>query len=90
MFLNDFPQMLSNIEAAFKANDPKELRMTAHALKGMVGNFQAKTTAQAALALEEMGRTQDFSGAQKAFEKLSSEMQDLKLTLIAIAKEENR
>ena len=89
MFLNDFPQMLSNIGAAVKANDAKELRMTAHAMKGMVGNFQAKTTALAALALEEMGRNQDFNGAEKAFEKLSGEMEDLKQTLIAIAKEEN-
>jgi len=76
-------------EAAAKANNAKELRMAAHALKGMVGNFQAKTTAQAALALEEMGRNQDFSGAEKAFEKLTGEMKDLKQTLIAIAKEEN-
>ncbi|MDF1592148.1 MAG: response regulator [Desulfobacterales bacterium] len=89
MFLNDFPQMLSNIGAAVKANDAKELRMTAHALKGMVGNFQAKTTALAALALEEMGRNQDFKGVEEAFEKLSGEMEDLKQTLITIAKEEN-
>jgi two-component system sensor histidine kinase/response regulator len=89
MFLSDFPGMLSNIEAAVKANDAKELQMTAHALKGMVGNFQAKTTAQAALALEEMGRNQDFSGAEKAFEKLTGEMKDLMQTLIVIAKEED-
>jgi CheY-like chemotaxis protein/HPt (histidine-containing phosphotransfer) domain-containing protein len=89
MFLNDFPKMLSHIEAAVKANDPKELRMTSHALKGMVGNFQADTTAQTALALEEMGRNKDFNGVEKAFEKLTGEMEDLKQTLIAIAKEEN-
>jgi len=90
MFLNDFPRMLSNIEAAIKANDAKELRITAHAMKGMVGNFQAKTTAQAASDLEEMGRIQDFNGVEKAFEKLTVEMENLKQTLIAIAKEETR
>jgi len=89
MFLNDFPEMLSHIEAAVKVKDAKELRMTAHALKGMVGNFQAKTTAQAALALEEMGRNQDFNGVEKAFEKVRDEVEALKQTLMAIAKEEN-
>ncbi|MEW6673277.1 MAG: response regulator [Thermodesulfobacteriota bacterium] len=89
MFLNDYPSMVSSIEAAVKANDAKELRMTAHALKGMVGNFQAKTTAQAALKLEEMGRNQDFNGVENALEKLIAEMKDLKETLIAITKEEN-
>ena len=88
MFLSDYPKMLSNIEAAVKANDAKELRMTAHAMKGMVGNFQAKTTARAAQALEEMGRTQNFNGVKKAFEKLTGEMESLKQALIAIAKEE--
>jgi len=89
MFLNDFPKMLANIEASVKANDAKELRMSAHAIKGMVGNFQAKTTAQAALALEEMGRNQDFNGVEKAFENLTGEMENLKQALIAITKEEN-
>jgi CheY-like chemotaxis protein/HPt (histidine-containing phosphotransfer) domain-containing protein len=88
MFLNDFPKMLADIEAAVQAHDAKDLRMTAHAMKGMVGNFQAKTTAQAALALEEMGKSQDFNGVEKAFEKLAGEMENLKQALIAITKEE--
>jgi CheY-like chemotaxis protein/HPt (histidine-containing phosphotransfer) domain-containing protein len=88
MFVNDFPGMMSDIEDAYKSVDAQQLRMKAHALKGMVGNFQAKSAAQAALVLEEMGRDQNFTGADKAYEKLVAEIDKLKKTLTALTKEE--
>ncbi|MBN1662410.1 MAG: response regulator, partial [Deltaproteobacteria bacterium] len=89
IFLSDFPQMVSRIETAVHSNDAHELHLAAHSLKGMVGNFQAQGPARAALALEEMGRNRKLDGAEKALQKLTDEMTNLKQTLTAIAEEEN-
>ncbi len=87
MFLSDFPKMLQNIETAVQTGNAKDLHMAAHALKGMVGNFQAKTAMQAAFVLEQMGRKQDFNGAEKALENLAAEMRTLKHTLTVMVEE---
>jgi len=74
MLLEDAPPMIEEIREALETGDADRLKRTAHALKGMVGNFQAKTVAQAALALETMGRQGELTDAEEAYETLVGEM----------------
>lgn len=88
MFVDDYPAMMENIQAAISSKDATGLRQTAHALKGMVGNFQAKSTAQAAFTLEERGKQNDFDRIDDDMAVLKNKMTDLEQALTALAKEE--
>ena len=88
MLLEDYPPMLSEIRQALTNEDAAGLRRTAHALKGMVGNFQAKAAAAAALALEDMGRRGALSGGETAVDKLEKEMERFKNGIVAMIEKE--
>ena len=88
MLLEDYPPMLEKIRKALQSGDAADLRRTAHALKGMVGNFQAKTAAQAAFKLEEMGRQKELSDAEQAYDALVNEMDRFKQSICKMLEEE--
>ncbi|MFC1798545.1 response regulator [Thermodesulfobacteriota bacterium] len=88
MFISDYPAMMENIQNAVAAKDATGLRQTAHALKGMVGNFQAKVAAQAAFVLEEKGKQDDFTDIDNAYAELKEEMSKLDQALTTMAKED--
>jgi HPt (histidine-containing phosphotransfer) domain-containing protein len=85
MLVSDYPPMLEALQESLKAKDAGSLRRTAHALKGMVGNFQGTDAAQAAFVLEEMGRHGEFDGAGSACERLVIELAKLEKTLLDLA-----
>lgn len=87
MFISDFPPMMTEIHAAINSKDVKKLRQTAHALKGMVGNFQAREAARKALVLEDMGLQENLNDADKAFESLRKEMSNLEKSLTELVRE---
>ncbi|MEA3279338.1 MAG: response regulator, partial [Thermodesulfobacteriota bacterium] len=87
MFVSDYPPMIETINKALKAEDTNTVGQTAHALKGMVGNFQAKTTAKTALKLEELGRNNRLKGMNQAYEALAGELAGLEKTLLELIKE---
>jgi len=78
---SEYPNMLAELKNAFETGDSAKLRRTAHAIKGMVGNFQAVSAAQAALVLEEMGRNDKLDGVESAYENLANEMTRLEKML---------
>jgi HPt (histidine-containing phosphotransfer) domain-containing protein len=82
MFVADYRPMMSAIQEALKTKDAENLRRTAHALKGIVGNFQAKAAGRTAFNLEEMGRRKEFSGVDQEYGKLTEELADLEKTLL--------
>ena len=88
MFASDYPAMLEAIESAIKIGDADQLKRTAHALKGMVGNFQAKAAAAAALKLEEMGRSGAIGNAAPVFDELTDAIKHLDKTLAGMAQRE--
>ena len=88
MFLSDYPNMLEEIETTIKAQDAPALERSAHALKGMLGNFRADHAAAMALRLEEMGRTQQLDNAEQLCGELSSALNQLELAFRRLAKEE--
>ncbi len=71
IFLEDCPNLLSEINQALQATDPDALTRAAHSLKGAVANFGAHQAAEAALRVEMAGRQGDLGAAQEAFADLS-------------------
>jgi HPt (histidine-containing phosphotransfer) domain-containing protein len=81
MFREDTPALLSQIENAVMRRDGQALATAAHTLKGMVGNFCARATFDAALRLETMGQNGDLAGAAEAFTTLKEKTQRLETQL---------
>ncbi|MEE4358173.1 MAG: response regulator [Desulfococcaceae bacterium] len=81
MFLEEYPRMLEEMRCFIDEKDGSGLRRTAHAVKGMMGNFQAVSAARTAYILEEMGKNEDFSNADSTFEKLRAEVADFGMFL---------
>jgi two-component system, sensor histidine kinase and response regulator len=90
MFREDYPEMLSAIRETIRSGDAPGLRRSAHALKGMVGNFGAKAIARTAFVLEEMGRRAELSEGELAFQQLAEEVAGLERALAAIIEESDR
>ena len=87
MFVADYRPMMTAIQKALKTKDADTLKRTAHALKGMVGNFQGSVGARAAFNLEEMGRQGDFAGADQEYDRLTDELAELEKTLLNLVDE---
>jgi len=88
MFIQDYPPMMSDIATALQAQDAPTLMRSGHALKGMLGNFQATSGMQLAYRLEEMGRQAVFDEADATYQKLSDELTKLTSVFKKIVKEE--
>jgi HPt (histidine-containing phosphotransfer) domain-containing protein len=64
MFLEDYPRSVEEIETAVRAQDPAQLRRSAHFLVGTLSNFSAREAQAAAHALELRGNTADLADAE--------------------------
>ncbi len=81
VFSQNADQMMAAINDAITAHDAKALHRSAHTFKGAVGNLAAKKGYDAALRLEQMGRNNDMTGAQEAFEQLQQILNLLRSSL---------
>ena len=81
LFLEECPKTMAGIHAAIVERDAYRLNRSAHALKGSVANFGARTAFEAALKLEIMGRNGNLALAGEAFAGLTEEMARLKEAL---------
>ena len=88
MFIHDYPQMMTDIANALKAKDSSTLMRSGHALKGMLGNFQATTGVELAYRLEELGRQEVFDGGDQTYELLAAELTKLAGAFKKIVEEE--
>ena len=86
MFVSDYPPMLEALQEAITSQDADTLRRNAHALKGMVGNFQGLDAAKAAAELEEMGRQKELDGADQAYAILIKKIDNLEKILMDLVK----
>jgi len=77
IFLADYPKQLAEIKTAIQVADAERLRRAAHALKGSVGNFAAKSAFATASKLETLGKAGNLDGAQGAYAALEGEMSQL-------------
>jgi len=87
LFLEDYPPLVAKIKEALQQGDSQLLEKTAHTLKGSVGNFGAESAVQAALNLENMGRTGDTTEAPQQLVNLERELMRLHEALVGFAKE---
>jgi HPt (histidine-containing phosphotransfer) domain-containing protein len=76
---------LKEIEKAVQEQNAALLAESAHALKGIVGNFETDETFQTALTLEQMGRKEQLDGSVELFNKLQDMVSDLKESLAELA-----
>jgi two-component system sensor histidine kinase/response regulator len=87
MFIADYPEMLKNIQHAIQAEDAPALQRTAHALKGMLGNFQVETAAKKAYNLEKMGGEGNLEQAADIYAQLSAELDSLERMFLDMSRE---
>jgi CheY-like chemotaxis protein len=81
LFLDGIPGMRERIHAAIEEKDAFRLNDAAHELKGAAGHFAASRTVEAARRLESMGRDNDLTHAQDAFQILEAELDRLQSAL---------
>lgn len=81
IFLEEYPTMMLEIQEAVAAKNAQQLKSAAHALKGSVSNFCAKGAVDASRRLEQKGAVADFSNAEKDFQILVQEMENVKTAL---------
>jgi PAS domain S-box-containing protein len=84
LFLAEAPELLQTVRQSIECRDTALLERSAHALKGSVGNFGAKSAHEIALKLETMGRAGDLSGAQEMLGELEVKISRLKSALAAL------
>ena len=87
MFIADYPKMLKNIHDAIQAKDAPALQRTAHALKGMLGNFQVETATQKAYNLEKIGGEENLEQAADIYTQLSTELDSLERMFLDLSGE---
>ena len=78
IFLNTMDDALGRLRAAVDEKDASSLNQWAHKFKGSLEHLAAGRAAGLAGRLEHMGRTNDLSHAEAAFETLSEECEKVK------------
>ncbi|MEW6139316.1 MAG: PAS domain S-box protein [Thermodesulfobacteriota bacterium] len=84
LFMDDSKRLLDRISEAVTKKDADELERAAHALKGSVLNFEARTVADIALNLETMGRNRDLTRAESEVAELEKQIRALRAELKGI------
>ena len=87
MFIEDYPGMLKSIHDAVQAGDAPALQRTAHALKGMLGNFQVESVTKKAYNLEKMGAEGNLEQAADIYAQLSTELDGLEKMFVDLSRE---
>ncbi|MBX3414331.1 MAG: response regulator [Pirellulales bacterium] len=77
LFLDDAPRLIGELREAIDGADASSVRRVAHTIKNSVGYFGLKSTFERALELENMGRAAELAGADRAWQRLRSEVERL-------------
>ncbi|MEJ2170897.1 MAG: response regulator [Desulfobacterales bacterium] len=87
IFLNDSPQLLSNLRDSLNSNDADTFKRTAHSLKGMLRNFQAESAAETAFELEQIGERGKLDGAGQIVDSLAGQLEEVSRKLKQLVKQ---
>ncbi len=90
LFLNEIPELLTDLRKAVKAGDANAIERAAHKLKGSVGNFAARPSFEAALKLEVLGKDGRLSEAEPAYAELEREINRLQSAMAELSFKEAR
>jgi len=88
LFRAEAPELLAAIRASMARGDGHALQRAAHSLKGTVRSFGAQAAGDAALRLEEMGRSGDLTQAALACAELEKEVANLEQALAVFRQEQ--
>jgi CheY-like chemotaxis protein/HPt (histidine-containing phosphotransfer) domain-containing protein/anti-sigma regulatory factor (Ser/Thr protein kinase) len=75
IFLKDGPDTFKSISAAIQANDPEDIRLYAHRLKGSSASIGAKTLSERAYRLECAARDESLADADAMLADIQSELE---------------
>lgn len=78
IFIETYPEQIEQIKKTIDNSNAKELRETAHALKGSVGSFGKNSTYELAYQLETLGQRGDMKDSREVFSQLVVELASLK------------
>jgi two-component system sensor histidine kinase/response regulator len=81
MLAADAPTLIGQIHAGIESNDAEKIRVAAHTIKSMVGNFCAAPAFEAALQVETIGRDGDLARCAAGLASLQEEVQRLQQEL---------
>ena len=87
LFLEDYPDLLKQIEDAIAEKNAADLKMAAHTLKGSVGNFCAPNAIEAAFEMEKRGVANDFSNIEVSMLQLKEHMVKVEDALKLLSRE---
>lgn len=85
--LEGLPTDLDNLRTALARRDRGTIAAVAHTIKGSVGNFDARTTTERALQLEQLAPSADMSEVAEAVNALIREVDKLRVALEQLVKE---
>lgn len=85
LFLDEYPTLMAEIEAAIQSKNAHQLERAAHSLKGSVSNFGSDAAYQAAYEIEKMGRANELANSETAFTHLVRVMEAIRPELTALA-----
>jgi HPt (histidine-containing phosphotransfer) domain-containing protein len=80
-FLDDCKTYLAALRTAVEEEDAATLQKEAHGLKGAVANLKAEPAREAARRLEEIGRSGAMEDADRALDRLETEIERLRSVL---------
>lgn len=75
------PTLIDQIRDGIESNDAEKIRIAAHTIKSMVGNFCAPPAFEAALHVETIGHSGDLAECVAGFASLENEVKRLQLEL---------
>ena len=78
IFCDSAETLLEQIAAAMASRDGEALRQSAHTLKGSLSPFCADDAHAAALSMENLGKANDFAGAERAWGDLERQVARLR------------
>jgi PAS domain S-box-containing protein len=81
LFIDECPSMEADIAMAIRQRDAKELRRSAHALKGALNHLGARGVAAVAGELETSGEAQEFRDTEKTLQLLHGQLAQLTVEL---------
>jgi CheY-like chemotaxis protein/HPt (histidine-containing phosphotransfer) domain-containing protein len=87
LFSDECGKLMSQIESSLNASDGKALSAAAHTMKGMLGNFGAKSAVDAAFSLEQSARNGDLARALTAYTDLRREVERAKPCIERLGRE---
>jgi CheY-like chemotaxis protein len=90
LFLNDCPQLVTQIHEAAARRDSKALERAVHALHLSASPFSTRAVDEAALRLEAMARSHPESGIEEACAVLEAELERLSSSLARFKKDMGR